>query len=80
MAYVMILTKRRLIVFSVVLGRFLLPVKVTASFFDDSPTRSSGEFEQAVHETHEKADRGSAAAHYRLSKFFEDGPVVDQNG
>ncbi len=76
----MILTKRRLIVFSVVLGVFLLLVEITASFFDDPPTRSSREFEQAMHELLAKVDRGSAEAHYRLSKFFEDVSVVDQNG
>jgi hypothetical protein len=76
----MILTRRRLIVFSVVLGVFLLLGRVTAGFFDDLPTRSSREFEQTVHELLEKADRGSAEAYYRLSKHFEDGLVVDKEG
>jgi hypothetical protein len=76
----MILTQWRLIVFSVVLGVFLLLVEITASFFDDPPRRSSREFEQAMHELLAEVDRGSAEAHYRMSKFFEDGPVFDQNG
>jgi len=76
----MILTRRRLIVFSVVLGVFLLLGKVTASFFDDLPTRSSREFEQAVHEFLKKADRGSAEVCYRLRKYSEGGLVVDKEG
>jgi len=80
MAYVMILTKGRLIVFSVVLGVFLLLVEVTASAFDVPPTRSSGEFEPAMHELLEKADRARAEAHYRLGMFLKDGLVVDRKG
>ncbi len=75
----MILTKRRLIVFSVALGMLLLLLKVTASFFDDSPSRSSREFEQAVHELLEEAERGSAQAHYRLGRFFEEGLGIPRN-
>jgi hypothetical protein len=69
----MVLTKRRLIVFSVAVGMLLLLLKVTASFFDDSPAGGSRNFEQAVHELLEGADRGSAQAHYRLGRFFEEG-------
>ena len=76
----MILTRRRLIVYSVVLGVFLLFVEITAAFFDDPPTWSSREFEQAMHKLLAEVDRGSAEAHYRPSKFFEDVSVVDQNG
>ena len=76
----MILTKRRLIVFSVVLGVFLLLIEVTASVFDEPPTRSSREFEQAMHELLEKADRAGAEAHSRLSKFLEEGLAVEQKG
>jgi hypothetical protein len=79
-SYVMFLIKRRLIVFSVVLGVLLLLVDVTASVFEDPPTRGSREFEQAMHELTEKVVRASAEAHYRLSKFFKDGLVVDQKG
>jgi hypothetical protein len=76
----MISTKRRLIVCSVVLGVFLLLVEITATFFEDPPTRSSREFEQVIHEMLAKVDRERAEAHDRPSKFFEDGSVVDQNG
>jgi len=80
MAYGMILTKGRLLVFSVVLGVLLFLVEVTASVFDDPPTRSSREFEQAMHELLEKADRAGAEAHYRLGMFLKDGLVVDRKG
>ena len=76
----MILTKRQMIVFSFVLGVFLLLVEVTASVFDDPPTRSSREFEQAMHELLEKVDRTGAEAHYRLSNFLKEGLVVEQKG
>jgi hypothetical protein len=69
----MVLTKRRLIVVSVAIAMLLLLFKVTTSFFDESPAGGSRDFEQAVHELLEEADRGSAQAHYRLGRFFEEG-------
>jgi hypothetical protein len=77
--YVMILTKRRLIIVSVAIGLFLLLFKVTASFFDDSPKQGPPDFEQALRELLEEADRGSTRAHYRLGRFFEEGIGISRN-
>jgi hypothetical protein len=79
MARFMILTKRRLILYSVAIVTLFFLFKVTTSFLDDSPTQSSFETKQTMRQLLDEADRGSVEAYYRLGRLFEQGLETPQD-